>query len=190
MQTILRTSKNLELTEPEFVELIDKLKRGDEQLFEKIFLGFFEKNLKLLKAKYQAEHENAYDCVMWAMLRMRQMLLEDKISYGNLDNYFSRIAVTRYVKQQSRKREFAVEELPELGIGEDHFIDDATLIRLNKAWDRLDEPCQKLLKGFYYDKIELKELSVLLDDTSAANTRKRKERCLKKLREFFFEERD
>ena len=187
MQTSLRTKKNLELTESGFKELVAKLKEGDEQLFEKIFIEYFERNLKLLKAKYQASHENAYDCVMWAMLRMRQMLLEDKISYGNLDNYFSRIAVTRYVKMQSRKREFATSEMPELGIGEDHFIDDDTLVRLNKAWARLGEPCQQLMKGFYYDKIELKDLTVILKDTSTANTRKRKERCLKKLREFFFD---
>ena len=184
---MLKTKKNLDLTEIDFIELTHKLRQGDEQLFEKIFIGFFEKNLNLLKVKYQASHENAYDCVMWAMLRMRQMLLEDKISYGNLDNYFSRMAVTRYIKQQSRKREFPTEELPELEIGEDPFIDDETLIRLNKAWSRLCKSCQQLLKGYYYDKIDLKELTVLLEDTSPANTRKRKERCLKKLRGFFFE---
>ena len=187
MQAFLKKSKNLGLSESDFNQLQTQLQEGNELLFEKFFYGFFGKNLNLLKRKYQAEHEDAYDCVMWAMLRMRQLLIENKVTFGNLENYFSRMAVTRYIKSQSRKKEFATDNLPDLQVGEDHFVEKEMLSILNKAWARLGDPCQELLKGFYYDKIELKQLSDMLGDTSAANTRKRKERCLKKLRKLFFE---
>ncbi len=187
MSMVFKNTKNLDLSEADFNELLTQLQQGNELLFEKLFINFFKRNLEILKRKYQAEQEDAYDCVMWAMLRMRQMLIENKVTYGNLDNYFTRIAVTRYIKSQTRKKEFATETVPELGIGEDQFVDQETLDILNKAWNRLGEKCRELLKGFYYDKIELKQLTELLHDSSPANTRKRKERCLKKLQQLFFE---
>lgn len=187
MRRIIKAEKNLGLSESAFVELLDQLKKGNEMLFEEIFSGFFKKNLNVLKKKYSARHEDAYDCVMWAMLRMRQMLLDNKVTYGNLDNYFTRIAISRYVKLHTRKKEFATDTFPELIIIENNFIDDETLEILDKAWQQLGAPCRELLKGFYYDKVELKELTEILKDTSASNTRKRKERCLKKLRQLFFQ---
>ena len=187
MRTAIKTEKNLGLTASEFQMMVGQLKKGDESLFEKVFCEFFKRNLAILKGRYKAKQEDAYDCVMWAMLRMRQMLIENKVSYGNLDNYFTRMAITRYVKSQSRKKEFATDSFPDLEIGEDDFFDQETMEILNKAFAKLGKPCQQLIKGFYYDKIELKELTQILGDSSAANTRKRKERCLKKLRQFFFE---
>ncbi|MEO1264038.1 MAG: hypothetical protein AAFZ15_34855 [Bacteroidota bacterium] len=186
MQRTLKLEKNLGLTEEAFSNLLEQLRIGNEQLFEQIFVQYFKKNLNLLKKKYKATHEDAYDCVMWALMRMRQMLLENKVAYGNLENYFSRIAVTRYIKSQSRKKEFPTEEMPEFSEDESFFFDEETLGILDRAWSHLGESCQNLLKGFYYDKKELKQLTKILGDSSAANTRKRKERCLKKLRELFF----
>lgn len=187
MYKILKTERNLGLTKLQFENLLTELRNGNEQLFEKLFIRFFKKNLALLKEKYHAEHNEAYDCIMWAMLRMRQMLIEGKIEYGNLENYFSRIAVTRYIKSQSRKKEFATETVPEFRLGEEHFFCDETLNILEKAWGKLDPKSKELLKGFYYDKIKLKQLTTILGDSSPANTRKRKERSLKKLRQLFFE---
>ena len=187
MLSILKPAKNLDLAEESFNELVRQLQRGNELLFERLFTSFFKRNLEILKRNYQAQHEDAYDSVMWAMLRMRQLLIENKVAYGNLDNYFTRMAVTRYIKSQTRKKEFATEKLPELNIGEEHFADKETLAVLNKAWAKLGPACSQLLKGFYYDKIELKQLTEMFHDSSHANTRKRKERCLKKLRQLFFD---
>ncbi|MFK8004938.1 MAG: RNA polymerase sigma factor [Saprospiraceae bacterium] len=181
------TQKNIGLTEGKFNQLVHDLQNGNELLFEKIFVSFFKKNQNILKAKYNASHEDAYDCVMWALLRMRQMLIEGKISYGNLNNYFIRMSVTRYIKTNSRKKEYSMEIVPEPEESEASTFDDETMTQLEKAWAKLGPPCKELLKGFYYDKLELKKLTEILNDSSTANTRKRKERCLKKLRTFFFE---
>ena len=187
MSIFFKNNKNLDLSETNFQDLLLQLQAGNETLFEKLFVGFFKRNLELLKRKYRAEHEDAYDCVMWAMLRMRQLLIENKVTYGNLNNYFTRMAVTKYIKSQTRKKEFATEKLPESNIDEEQLVDKETLAILNKAWAQLGANCQDLLKGFYYDKIELKQLTEMLNDSSPANTRKRKERCLKKLRQLFFD---
>lgn len=176
------------MTEAQFELLTEKLRQGDETLFEKLFLKQFKPGMSILTSKYQAPHEEAYDCVMWAMLRMRQMLLENKVAYGNLESYLIRIAVNKYLKNLERTKEIPSDILPETMQPLDQPDLEESLQLLDKAWGSMGDKCRAILKGFYYDKIELKQLTVLMEDTSEANTRKRKERCLKELRNLFFQQ--
>ena len=142
--------------------------------------------MNVLIRKYKTSQEDAYDSVMWAMLRMRQLLLEDKVAYNNLESYVIRMAVNHYLKIQERNREYATETIPENPSMNEELLDTETLDILDRAWQKLGDKCQELLKGFYYDKTELKKLTALMGDSSEANTRKKKERCLLELRAQFF----
>jgi DNA-directed RNA polymerase specialized sigma subunit len=117
---------------------------------------------------------------------MRQMLLEDKVNYGNLESYMIRMAVNHFLKKQERNKEISTESLPEYAEAHDEIFDPESVEILSRAWSKMGDKCQELLRGFYYDKIELKKLTSMLGDTSEANTRKRKERCLQELRIQFF----
>lgn len=182
----LSTNRNFGLTPDQFEALTERLRQGDESLFETLFLKHFKYCQNILIRKYKAPHEEAYDSVMWAMLRMRQLLLDNKVEYGNLESYMVRMSVNKYLKKQERNREISVEILPETMYEQDDRTDAETMGILNRAWQKMGDKCQELLKGFYYDKIELKQLTTLLGDTSEANTRKKKERCLIELRAQFF----
>lgn len=187
MEILIRDNRNFGLTEEQFNRLTENLGQGDETLFETIFLRQFGACMNILKNKYQSPHEDAYDSVMWAMLRMRELLLGRKLEYGNLESYLIRIATNHYLKKQTRIREIPTEHFPDILTVEEPLFDEEMLEILGKAWAKLGEKCQLLLKGFYYDKVELKHLTTILGDSSDANTRKRKERCLNGLRKLFFE---
>lgn len=180
------TNRNFGLTQTQFEDLTLRLQQGDESLFETLFLTHYKSCLNILVRKYRAPHEEAYDAVMWAMLRMRQLVLENKVAYGNLESYVTRMAVNDYLKKQERNREFPTDILPEGIQNEEDWTDADSLNILDRAWEKIGEKCQVLLKGFYYDKTELKQLTTLLGDSSEANTRKKKERCLIELRSLFF----
>lgn len=183
----LTANRNFGLSEAQFTDLNERLQQGDESLFETLFQNHFKACLGILIKKYQAPHEEAYDCVMWAMLKMRHLLLDNKVAYGNLESYLVRMAVNKYLKTMGRNREIPMEILPEGGDDPEEFNDAEAVAILEGAWSRMGAKCQELLKGFYYDKIELKKLTGLLGDTSEANTRKRKERCMQELRNLFFQ---
>lgn len=187
MLTAIKNQGNFGLTREQFDDLVEKLRQGDESLFETIFLRQFGACMTVLKRKYKAPHELAYDSVMWAMLRMRQLLLEQQVSYSNLESYIVRMAANHYLKIQTRSREVAMDRLPESMPEAEPVFDDEMLGILEKAWAKLGEKCQLLLKGFYYDNFELKQLTTILQDSSESNTRKRKERCIDGLRKLFFE---
>jgi DNA-directed RNA polymerase specialized sigma24 family protein len=186
MLTIASTRRNFGLTQDQFDLMVEQLGRGDEALFETIFVQHFSACLNGLKKKYRAPHEDAYDSSMWAMLRVRELLAEKKIGFNNLESYIFRMAANHYLKKLTRNREMTVENLPDVAEHDEPAFDEETMGILEKSWSKLGEKCQLLLKGFYYDRIELKHLTQLLGDSSEANTRKRKERCMLELRKLFF----
>ncbi|MDZ4679957.1 MAG: hypothetical protein SH848_15450 [Saprospiraceae bacterium] len=181
-------NKNFGLSEAEFKRLQDALKQGNQQLFEQIFLSHFERCRSLLVVKYGARQNDAYDVVMWSLVQFRHLLLAGKVAYGNLEAYFMRIAVSKYLRDQNSGKEIPTETLPEELDFPTHYLEDEeTLAVLAKAWSKLGDICRKLLQGFYYDKLDLRSITALIGDSSEANTRQRKVRCIKELRKLFFE---
>ena len=177
-------SKNFNLSEEKFDKLCKDLKTGDEQLFEQIFLSHFEDCIAFLKSKFNINHEEAYDASMDTMLEFRRYLITDKIKYGNLRYLFTRMAAQRWMKLKKKDAPVkTTEDLPEM-LDFTQVYDDEELDILNKAWAKLGQECQKLLKQFYYDKLQL---SVIAENTnkSSGSVRKQKERCVNSLRTLF-----
>jgi len=174
-------NKNFGLSEDKFNELCSKLKRGDEHLFEQIFLSQFEDAIKHLIYKYNASSSEAYDMCMDALINFRKLILQDKVYYGNLRHLFNRIASQHYLKLKSKTQKIVSdEELPTIKeelIG----LDNDEMEILNKAWDRLGKECKYILKQFYYNNVKLYDVAEHLNKSAAA-TRKHKERCMNALR--------
>ena len=177
-------SKNFGLTEEEFDKLCTELKNDNEVLFEKIFLSHFDDCIGFLKSKFKISHEEAYDASMDTMLEFRRYLLTDKIKYGNLRFLITKMAGQRWMKQKKRNSAVSTtDELPEvLDLTQMH--SDEELEVLDRAWATLAQECQKLLKQFYYNKLQL---SVIAENTgkTPGSIRKQKERCVNNLRSSF-----
>ena len=178
--------KNFGLSEDSFNEMLVLLKNGDEQIFETIFLSHFESCLSYIKFNYKASHEDAYDASMEAMLTFCRNLKEGKVVYGNLQFLFTQMAgqiYLKWIKKESRKEEMGDYDTPE---EEDVMFDKGSLHLLGKAWIKLGEGCQDLLKDFYHNENTLKEIADKIGKTSAS-LRKQKQRCVEKLRVYFTE---
>ncbi|MCG8326954.1 MAG: hypothetical protein MI974_04670 [Chitinophagales bacterium] len=177
--------KNFGLTAEEFDRLVNQLRRGNEDLFQAIFLAHFEDCMKYLSQRYGLQHEKAYDITMDALLLFRKRLLENKIHYGNIRFLFTQMASQLYLKELKRPSAKAeVSELQDLLYEETEYFDDEILSILNKAWDKLCDDCRGLLKRFYYHKSSLKEIAQEQQKNAAA-LRKQKQRCVEKLRQHF-----
>ncbi|MBL7782467.1 MAG: sigma-70 family RNA polymerase sigma factor [Saprospiraceae bacterium] len=178
--------KNFGLTQAEFDILLEKLRQGDNELFEKIFLAQFGHHKKFLKTNFKVQDCNAHDAVMEALLRFRQLLIDGKLRYDNLQGYLLMIVKAIYLKNFTNNRELPTDEFVEVVSWlEIEPFDEESLDSLEKAWQKLEDLCRQLLKGFYYDRTDLRTLTVQLNVSSEANTRKQKERCIKKLRSHF-----
>ncbi len=177
------TEKNFGLSEEAFAEMVSKLQAGDEGLFEQVFITHFKSCAALLKKKYKASHQDAYDATMNAMLAFCRNLKAGKVEYGNLRYLFTQMASHNYLKwiqRQSKTEEFTqfeiAEEMP-------HF-DPESYELLGQAFAKLGEGCRDLLNAFYYNENTLQQISEQTTRSYVA-IRKQKQRCIEKLRNFF-----
>ena len=175
--------KNFGLSEETFQQLIRKMKKGDDGLFETIFLSHFDICLSYVQTKYNATYPNAYDASMDALLSFCKGLMDGSIGYGNLRFLFTQMAGQYYLKwlrKESPKESIEGIDLPD----EEDSFDEKSLFRLGKAWDLLGRECRVLLKAFYYKNDQLKDIAEKHQKNPSA-IRKQKQRCIEKLRGYF-----
>lgn len=180
--------KNFGLSEARFEKMLDDLEHGDEALFERIFVSQFWRRVRLLQSTHRAPQADAEDAVMNALLEFRKLLIARKVTWGNLEAYFTRIIVTGYQKKQKRTREISVDTFSDALAEENDLPDFSTeeLAAFKKAWDSLCEKCSAVLKGFYYDELPHQRIADLLGKRVDA-VKQDKHRCIEKLRKHFFE---
>lgn len=176
--------KNFGLSEASFNELLVALQQGDNTLYERTFLTHFKDCIAYLKHRYQASHQDAYDTTMDTMLEFCYRLKEGKIKYGNLRFLFTQMASQIYLKWVKKQQAMDPIEGIHLPNEKPEDYDDEVYRKLDKAWDQLCADCQQLLKGFYYGKMSLREMAKESGKSDVA-LRKRKQRCVDKLRVHF-----
>lgn len=176
--------KNFGLEKDEFDYMVSKLRLGNQEMFEMVFLKHFDKCMEYLKYNYNASHEEAYDVSMDTLIEFRKGLIASKIQYGNLRYLFTKIAIHRLLRLRKRAQKVeAREELPENPVYMDYENKEELEI-LNKSLSKLGPECKNLLMQFYYLKVKLNVLAMDMNKSQTA-MRKQKQRCVSKLRMHF-----
>ncbi len=178
----MHLDKNFGLTKEKFAVLLQELKEGNETLFEEIFLSNFQKTCFFIKKKCKISYDEAYDITMNTLLDYRLRLLDGKIVYGNLKSLFRQMAYHNFVKtvRESEKKEKVLKlnyrEAPVLENEERDLFN-----MLENAFKKLELKCKNLLDKFYYLGISYEDLA-REEKISYQAIRKRKERCISKLK--------
>jgi RNA polymerase sigma factor (sigma-70 family) len=184
------SNKNFGLSRADFDEMREKLKAGDESLFERVFVKHFNDCRRYLISQCNASPDDAYDVTVETLIRFRQALMEDKIGYDNLRFLFTQMAKQIYLKWLQHGKRLPTTTLDnqadDRAEDSDLLFDDETITLLEQAWQNLGTECKKLLKSHYYDGIQLKQISASIGQSDVA-VRKRKERCMETLKKYFFE---
>jgi len=175
-------NQNFGITRDDFEEMVINLRKGNELLFEKIFLGHFQSCLKYLITNYHIDYDQAYDTTMDTLIEFRQKLILGKLSYGNLKYIFTKIATQLLIKKHNK-----VTQLKQLIIETDFEEADVEnhLGYLEKAWASLSDDDKMILEQFYYNELPLNQLAIQLNKTDIA-VRKQKQRAIEKLKQSFF----
>lgn len=182
--------QNFGLKAAEFAQLRGELLRGDESLFEHVFVKHFDDCRVYLIRNCAAQADDAYDITVETIIAFRKRLLENKVEYGNLRFYFTKMAKDSYLKWLEKNKRMPVSELvvneADRSDEADDGFDEDQLIVLDSAWAKMGEDCKSLLKSHVYDGLQLKLIAQSLNEAEA-NIRKRKERCMDRLKSYFFE---
>jgi RNA polymerase sigma factor (sigma-70 family) len=182
--------QNFGLKKADFDQLVGDLQGGNEKLFETIFVQHFDSCRSYLMRECAAPSDDAYDVTVETIIKFRQMLVDSKIQYGNLRFYFTKMAKDAYLKIIAKNKKMPVGELLENEADRadesTESFDDEQVAALDKSWKQLGEDCRNLLRQHIQEGFQLKEIAQALEQ-SEVNMRKRKERCMTKLKSIFFE---
>lgn len=178
-----KEQQNFGMTEMAFEQMLQQLQKGDESLFEQIFLAHVADCIRFLKNKYSVQHELAYDATLDTLLTFRKRLLDGKVRYGNMRFLFTQMA-GQVLLRSLKKGTVEASETLLADLPEEEGVDESLFQLLDQAWDMLGANCSQLLKAFYYQKQQLKAIAEAQNKSEAA-LRKQKQRCLEKLRTNF-----
>jgi RNA polymerase sigma factor (sigma-70 family) len=175
--------KNFGLSTEEFHTMVERLRAGDETLFEQIHLAQFDYCQRKLQQFEGLSEWEAYDATMETLLQVRDLLLQNKLRYGNLRFLFVRIA--KQFHERGRKKSSVIRSLSdsEYALAEDldHHYDAENFDQLERAFRQLGTACKVLLTAFYFKRQTLKEIA-LEECLSHESVRQQKSRCVKTLR--------
>ncbi len=184
LEAVQTAKKNFGLSLADFEQVVEELRRGDDQFFQQVILVHFKDCTSYLERNLKASAVEAYDASIDALVIFCKKLRQGKIQYGNLRFLFTQMAIQALSRIRKKKENLVdLEEAAEPEVELDG-PDADTLQVLDLAWDQLGDLCQQLLKGFYYDETPLSHLAELLGKSEVA-TRKQKQRCMQKLQGYF-----
>ncbi len=183
--------KNFGLTKNEFKVAVEKLKSGNEDLIEKVYLAHLEKCVAIISSQTSCSKQIAYDCTIDALLEIRTDLTRDKIRYGNLQSYFTTRAINKFYKREQKKK-ITLTELSETYEFYDELEDSDELVErefkemVREAVKKLCDDCSSLLRQFYFEEKKMVEIAKQMNKSHPA-VRKQASRCREKLKKYIGE---
>lgn len=183
--------ENLNLTREEFNDLVRKLMDGDESLFEISFKSLVLDGIQSLKKKYyNANSQLVEDAAIETLLLFRKKIKSGKIKYGGLKSLYNLMLYQEFIRMKKKEDkivlfyEYEKEDDDKDALDEERQRNEVkaeTIKMLTISFDKLEKECRKMLTYVYYKKYRLKKISNIYN-VSEEVARKRKQRCLDKLR--------
>jgi RNA polymerase sigma factor (sigma-70 family) len=202
----MSNAQNFGLSENEFQQYKQKLQKGDELLVEIIYRTHTTHCCHFLIKQCGASSDEARDATMEILWQFRQLLLKDKIKYGNMAGLFTLIAKRWYLRNKTNsssslddfltdnadiyENDHEVQHLLEYQekywINADIFsIDDHISQALKRALEELAEKCREIIKLRYVDEFSLEEICQIMGLASYDASKMQLMRCRKQFKIYF-----
>lgn len=167
-------------------QLAEGLKNGTSEELKYLYL-FVKPKVKAYIAIQKGGFEcNANDIFQIALLRIRQQLIDDKLSINNIENYIFKVCKHEFLKTKNLSRREDIDRMAfrnqephieDTNVQKNEIDKENELILNFKAFQLLKPECQKLFKLSSED-IPDKEIARLLETTEKFIKNKRA-RCKK-----------
>lgn len=167
-------------------ELIASLKRNDNACLKVMFEEYSDQCTKRLIKKTDCTEEDAEDIFVDSILNFRERLLTGKIEYlTNIGGYLYSTCYKMWLVKY-RKSKIHESHAEDIRL----YYNDTNLSGLekeklhetaNRAISSLGDKCQTIIKLFYLNKLNMKEIADEMGFASAGVAKTLKSRCYKKL---------
>ena len=176
-------------------ELLEGLRTGDSSVISYIYKTCYPSVSHLIIGNNGSEDE-AKDVFQEAV-----MVLYDKVTHENFElssklSTFLYAVSKRLWLKQINKRDNAMGTADSDGLEiadvesdiQAHLQKEHEFDRMNSALKQLGEPCQTILKDFYFWNKSMNEICEKIGYTNADNAKTQKYKCLQRLKKLFFDQ--
>ncbi len=175
------------------LKTIEGIARGDVAVLEAVYRDYFPMVMKLVIQNNGTEDE-AKDVFQEAMIVLYDKAKRADFALSSkLKTYIYSVCRRLWLKQLgSQSRAFqdigSYEEV--IPVEDDlakHREKDLQLSMMERAMDKLGEPCRTIIHDFYMANLSMQEICEKLGYTNADNAKTQKYKCLQRLKKLFFE---
>ncbi|MEH0155140.1 sigma-70 family RNA polymerase sigma factor [Limibacter armeniacum] len=172
---------------------VAKLKANDRKEWERLYLQYRSLVIRIVRKKGGTEEDGIELYHSQVMPILKNNLEQGKIAEDtNFGAYINTITHRRWsteaVKLQKAPKAMAPEELPihHLEESDESTELEESLLQVESALEKMDSPCQQLIKARYFEGKRDKELADTLNKKPNAIANQRK-RCMDKLKKMIIE---
>lgn len=174
-------------------DLLEGLANHEPKTLRQLYRDFFPMVCHMVTTNSGGE-EDARDLfqdglmVVYAKAKSPEFRLHCK-----LKTYLYAVCYRLWLKQLHQREPFLVggthQDEPPAGLDDDlkdHWKREEEFAMMDKALDKLGEPCKGLLTAFYLKKRSMQEIAEQFGYTNPDNAKTQKYKCLNRLRKIFF----
>lgn len=170
-------------------KLIESLKRGDKQYFNAFYKAGRKEFLSWAKRQYKISKEDAIDIYQNASILLYEKIVDNQVDHlkSSLKTYFYGIAknlISRYFREGQKEIDHQ-DNLQEHWMYQNQNEDENSQeVRklIQDQLSKLGEPCQSILKLFYFENLSMNLIAQRLDYKSAGVAKTQKSRCMQQLK--------
>lgn len=168
-------------------QLLTSLKSGDQRVLTSVYKKALPMIVAYVRKNSGTEDDGKDLCQDALFIFIQKIKTDDFILTSELSTYIMAIAKNLWLKKLSKPKLNEADFKTESSFNEtDEFDEDSTQLectkKLSTALSQLGEPCNSLLKNFYYLKKTMQEIAELFHYTNPENAKNQKYKCLQRLK--------
>lgn len=172
------------------LELLQGIAAGNAVSLRWVYNNCFDTTKKMV-IKMGGDADEAWDVFQDAVTVLYQKCSTDGLELQcRINTYVTSVARNLWLKKVNKKVTVAMPETFEPVQAETDAIDflqqEADFAKLQDKLQELGDPCNKLLKAFYFDKKSMQLIATEFGYTNVDNAKTQKYKCLNRLKKLFF----
>ena len=171
-------------------DLIEKIKAGGQEELVEIYKTFRKDFIRWALQHFHCNQEEAEDAYQDTIIAFYENVKNDKLTSLNCSFKTYIFAIGKNIllnlAKKKSKGNIHIEDIPEIKDKNSLILEQISLDEnqhiLLQALESLGEPCQTILKYYYYERFSIKKIVELLNYKSENVVKVQKVRCIRRLR--------
>lgn len=170
--------------------LIVRLKNGDKKVLEKIYSDYRAGFLAFITSSHNCSVEEAIEIFQYVILSFYENVVDgnfEEMNEAGLRTYLYSIGKNKLLSDLRKKARISLVE----DYDDDHLLDmeddsenfkSDQFNKINDVVFNLGNPCKRILELFYFNKLSIEEIAVIMGYRNGATVRNLKYKCIQRIK--------